>query len=94
MNERCIEPISDLVNQTQTPKTTMTRRFYASCSAIEYPKLLGTMAEAVADARIKLIDEGSKANKLGEIYIVEVVKIVRLESTEENKPIEVIEVRR
>jgi len=80
---------------SMSPKTTMTRRFYATASAVEYNKLLGTMNEAVADGESKLRELNSKSNKLGEIYIVEVVKILKLEpKVEDSKPIEVIEVRR
>ena len=72
----------------------MTRRYYATCSAVEYDRLLGTLSEAIESARSKLNETNSKANKLGEIYIVEVVKIVRFESSPEVKPIEVIEIRK
>lgn len=85
----------DFPKENKMPKTTtMTRRYYATSSAIEYNKLLGTLSEAMADADKKLRETNSKANKLGEIYIVEVVRLVRFESNPEDKPIEVIEVRR
>lgn len=75
-------------------KQSMTRKYYATCSAIEYAKLLGTMSEAMTDAENKLREVNSKANKIGEIYIVEVVKIMRFESSPEVKPIKVVEIRK
>lgn len=65
-------------------KQTMTKRFYSTSSAVNYPPLLMTLGEAVENAKSKLIDKN-----LEEIYVVEVVRIVRRVVT----PIEVIETR-
>lgn len=66
-------------------KRTMTKRFYASKSAIEYSPLLGTFAEAVADAKKKL-----SAGSFEEYYIVEVVAVVR----KNTEPFTVEEIRK
>jgi hypothetical protein len=76
-------------------KQSMTRRFYATSSAVEYSPILKTYSEALSDAQSKLLDDNSKANKLGEIYIVEVIKIVKLSEPEPvRSAVEVIEIRR
>lgn len=66
------------------PKETMTKRFYASKSAIRAPFILKTLKEAVDEAK-DLIEK----NNLEEYYVVEIVRIVRVS----RPPIEVIETR-
>lgn len=81
-----------------TPKMTMTKRYYFISSAVNYvcedgncvfpfdPPLLLTLGEALESAKSKL----SEKDGLTEIYIVEVIKIVRKVSA----PFEVIDVRK
>ena len=57
-------------------KKTMTRRFYSTTSAINYPKLLGLYGEAVSEAKRKLDEKPD----LEEIYIVEVKNVIRRDS--------------
>jgi len=54
------------------------RRYYSSRSAVEYPQILKTKEEAIADARQKLHDGNGGYE---EIYIVEVVKVVKIIQT-------------
>lgn len=67
-------------------KMTMTKRYYSTSSAVNYPPLLLTLGEAVENAKSKL----SVKDELTEIYIVEVIKVIRRVSA----PFEVIDVRR
>ena len=67
-------------------KRTMTKRFYKTSSAVNYPPLLMLLNEAIVEATNDLEDHPDKEA----IYIVEVVRIVRRERT----PIVVEEVRR
>ncbi len=65
-------------------KTTMTRKFYKTHSALQRPQILKLYSEALADAT-KAIQDGTQE----EYYIVEVKAIVRRQSS----PIIVEEVR-
>jgi len=65
-------------------KETMTKRFYSTSSAVNYPPLLTTLGEAIEGAKTKMF-----ANNLEEIYVVEVVRIIRRVQS----PIEIIETR-
>lgn len=67
-------------------KRTMTKRFYKTSSAVNYPQLLGTYSEALSSATNDLNENEDK----NEVYIVEVVAVVRRERT----PIVVEEIRR
>lgn len=67
-------------------KRTMTKRFYKTSSAINYPPILKLLNEAILDATDELESHPDK----NEIYIVEVVRIVRRERT----PIVIEEIRK
>jgi hypothetical protein len=67
-------------------KETMTRRFYSTHSAVKYPPLLGLLPEAIEAGKAKL----ESNEDIDEIYIVEVVKIIR---KVKQPTIEVIEIR-
>ena len=67
-------------------KTTMTRRFYSTRSAIQRPQFLGLLTEAIEDAKRKLAEHPEH----DEYYIVEIKKIVRRE--EPKPPITIVDV--
>lgn len=73
--------------ENSMPKETMTRRFYATKSAINAPVILQTLGEATETAKTRMFGQD-----IEEYYIVEVVRIVRLPKPVVN--IEVVDVRR
>lgn len=66
-------------------KQTMTKRYYATGSAIRAPQILMLLSQAIDKAEEYLEDTA-----LEEYYVVEVVRIVK----RAKQPIEVIEVRK
>jgi hypothetical protein len=67
-------------------KRTMTKRFYKTSSAVNYPPILKLLSEAIEDAKSEL--EAKPSSEF--IYIVEVVRVVR----RERNPIIVEEIRK
>lgn len=64
----------------------MTKRFYNTSSAVRHPGLLHILPEAIVQAEHYL----ETHPELEEVYVVEVVRIVRRTP----RPIEVVEVRK
>lgn len=84
-----IRMINAYYDRMTMPKQTMTRRFYASQSAIHAPHIRKLMVEALDDVRNKM----AKDESINEYYIVEIVKVVRRKKPEPILPeVEVIEV--
>lgn len=73
-------------------KQTMTRRYYSTHSAVRYPPILQTLSEAIEEGKRKLNDPDCKIKD--EIYIVEIVKVIRVVEDKNELPIEVIEIRK